>query len=153
MDERQWSCVEGNQDFYRRELNMDMSMCVTIDLGEYGLPGQQIVMSAPSVSRMTRLKNAMSSSSSIRRRNADISLEDLQKGDLDIMGVLVYVESAPFDTTVRSFLDFCDEMYARKRGSDSQLLAAMEETAHKIDTGEVASPLENSADAMTVNLV
>lgn len=133
---------------------MDMDMCVSIDLEEFGLPGQEVVMSAPSVTRMTKLKNAMSRASSIRRnRNDDLSLEDIQKGDLDLLGVLVYVESAPFDATVPSFLTFCDELYARKRGSDSRLLSKMEDTAHRIDRGEVASPLENSADATTVNLV
>lgn len=112
-----------------------------IELEEYGGEGQ-IIMSPPSLRRTINMKNEVGRSSRIARRNGEVIMEDALQGDLELLGVLVYVEKAPFKCTVKGFLDYCDMLEAKDPSAGARLFDDMTEIAYNLDKGE-CSPLDN----------
>lgn len=118
---------------------MEIKTEKNIDLTAYGGEGE-IIMSIPPLSRMIRLKNEVCKGAHISRKNGAVSIEDVPQGDLEVLGVLTYVDKAPFKCTVKDFLDFCDTLDAKDRGSASRLYNDMSEIAYELDKGG-SSPL------------
>ncbi len=129
---------------------MDMEMSISIDLEKYGAEGE-IILSAPGLRRMTELKNEMSKPARVSKKGAEVSVSEVQQGDVEILSILVYVQSAPFERNVESFLSFCDRLAGIKRGNDNLLYDEMIDAVRRIDSGEVASPLDGSPGAGTVS--
>lgn len=125
-------------------------MSIVIDLEDYGTDGE-IVLSAPGIRRMRELKNEMSRPARVSKKGSEVSVSEVQQGDMEILGILVYVQSAPFERNVESFLEFCDKLAEIKRGNDNRLYDAMIDAVKRIDTGEAASPLEGSPAAETAS--
>lgn len=120
---------------------MEIKTEKNIDLTEYGGEGE-IIMSIPPLSRQIKLKNELCKGAHITRKNGAVSIEDMPQGDLEVLGVLVYVDKAPFKSTVKDFLDYCDALDDKERGSASRLYNKMSEIAYELDRGD-ASPLDN----------
>lgn len=120
---------------------MDLKTEKLIDLTAYGATGE-VVMSAPTLRRTIDMKNEMGKGARIIRKGGSVTMEDAPQGDMEILGILTYVEKAPFKRTVESFLTFCDELDANDRGSASRLFDDMAIAAYELDQGG-ASPLED----------
>lgn len=125
---------------------MDMECRFVIPLEKYGAEGS-VTMSAPTIRRAVELKNMIGRMARINGRDHSVDLSQVDAGDMEVLGVLVYVEEAPFSRTVPSFLEFCDTL---DKGRDRELFSEMERYAECIDKGE-CSPLPGSQEAETQN--
>lgn len=114
---------------------------IKIDLAEYGGEGE-VVMTNPGLRRITEMKNELGKSASITRGQGQIKVQDALQGDMEILGVLVYVSKAPFKCTVETFLRYCEELEKEDITAGSRLFEAMTSAALRLDKGEV-SPLAN----------
>ena len=120
---------------------MDVRSERRIDLTEFGGEGE-IIMSPPSLRRTINMKNELGKSARIARRNGEVVMEDALQGDLELLGVLVYVEKAPFATNAKSFLAYCDTLEDKDPTAGTRLFDKMTDIAYRIDKGE-CSPLDN----------
>ena len=121
-----------------------------IDLEEFGGEGE-VIMSPPSLRRTINMKNELGKSARIARRNGEVVMEDALQGDLELLGVLVYVEKAPFAANAKSFLAYCDTLEAKDPSAGIRLFDEMTNIAYKLDKGE-CSPLDNCQPQETPSL-
>lgn len=122
-------------------LEMELKTEKQIDLTEFGGEGE-VIMSPPTLRRTINMKNELGKCTRISQKNGEVSLENAPQGDMEVLGVLVYVEKAPFKTTVKDFLAYCDVLDEKSRGSAARLFDEMTQIAYDLDKGD-ASPLED----------
>lgn len=115
---------------------------ISIPLGEFGYEGA-IAMSKPSFRRLNDAKNAVSNVTKLRNVDGQAVIEKTNIGDIEIIGVLAYIRSAPFPPTLEGFLGFCDTLDNAEIGAAQRLWNKMAETAKRIDEGET-SPFVDS---------
>lgn len=116
---------------------------IQIDLAQYGMEGL-VEMGAPSQRNITMMNNALGNCSVTRMVNGEPVVVETHIGDADLIQMLVYVRKAPFNNTVKSFLDYCDRM---EPGADVELCKRMTEVAKELK-GE-PSPFASSQGAGT----
>lgn len=107
---------------------------ISIPLGEYGFDGA-IEMAKPSFRKVNDMKNAISNVTRMRASNGQTVVERTNIGDIEIIGTLSYVRSAPFPVNLEGFLDFCDVLDHKSVGSAQRLWDKMLETVKAIDEG------------------
>lgn len=117
---------------------------ISIPLGEFGYEGA-IAMSKPSFRRLNDAKNAISNVTKLSTVNGQAVVEKTNIGDIEIIGVLAYIRSAPFPPTLEGFLKFCDTLDNAEVGAAQRLWNKMVETVKKVDEGET-SPFADSQD-------
>lgn len=115
---------------------------ISIPLGEYGFDGA-IDMGKPSFRKINDMKNAISNVTKLRTANGQAVIDRTNIGDIEIIGNLAYVRSAPFPLTLDGFLDFCDILDYKEIGSAQRLWDKICETVKTIDGG-VTSPFADS---------
>ena len=79
---------------------------IEIDMGEYGRPGEKVVLSRPSFRMQNNIRNQL-----LKEGLGDADDEAARKGrqfDLAIFAALSTVRSAPFPVTLDGLLDYCD---------------------------------------------
>lgn len=114
---------------------------IKIDLNRYGYDGE-VVMSRPSFRKLRDLRNAITSKAKYVKEDGEVTLQNIPQGDVEILGVLVYVQSGPFRFDVESFLKFCDKIDAVQIGNANRLFDEMNSAAEELDK-EAASPLDS----------
>lgn len=119
-------------------------MNTIINLEEYGKEGV-IEMGEPSMRNLTMRDNALGNCTVTKMVDGVPVVMETRIGDADIVNTLVYVRKAPFNNTVKSFLDYCDTMVP---GKDSALFKRMKEIRAEIEEGK-ASPFADSPVAGT----
>lgn len=119
-------------------------MNTIIDLGEYGKEGI-IEMGEPSMRNLTMRDNALGNCTVTKMVDGVPVVMETRIGDADIVNTLVYVRKAPFNNTVKAFLDYCDTMVP---GKDSALFKRMKEIRKEIEEGK-DSPFADSPAAGT----
>lgn len=119
-----------------------------INLELYGMEGI-VEMGEPSQRNLTMKDNALGNCTVTRMIDGQPVVVETRIGDADIINTLVYVRRAPFNNTVKSFLDYCDRM---EPGKDVALFKKMKEIRDNIEKGET-SPFVDSQEAATENLV
>lgn len=92
-----------------------------IDLEQYGMEGT-VEMGMPSQRNITMMNNALGNCSVTKMVDGEPVIVETRVGDADLIKMLVYVRRAPFNNTVKSFLDYCDKM---EPGMDVQLCDRM----------------------------
>ena len=123
-------------------------MNTIINLEEYGKEGV-IEMGEPSMRNLTMRDNALGNCTVTKMVDGVPVVMETRIGDADIVNTLVYVRKAPFNNTVKSFLDYCDTMVP---GKDSALFKRMKEIRAEIEEGG-ASPFADSPAAGTESSV
>ena len=121
-------------------------MTTIIDLAQYGKTGI-VEMGEPSQRNLTMMENALGNCTVSKMVNGEPVIVETHVGDADMIQTLVYVRKAPFNNTVKSFLDFCDTM---EPGMDSKLFNRMKEVGEAIKKGD-ASPFADSQAVETGN--
>ena len=115
---------------------MDHTDSIVIDLEQYGGKGE-IVMAAPSLRRMSWLKNQVGKHAKFSPHGG---MTDADVGDIEILNVLVYVRTAPFPVDLNAFYSFCDSLDDAKPGNSVELFNKMTEAMKSITEG-ATSPL------------
>lgn len=115
---------------------------VSIPLGEYGFDGA-IEMGKPSFRKLNDMKNAISNTTRMRTSGGQAVIEKTNIGDIEIIGNLSYIRSAPFPITLEGFLDFCDALDYKSLGSAEKLWDRICETVKMIEEGGT-SPFADS---------
>jgi len=117
---------------------------VVIDLGEYEMTGE-IEMGEPSLRNLTMRDNALGNCTRTHMENGTPVIDETRIGDADIINTLVYVRKAPFNNTVKSFLEYCDRM---PPGQDIALYEKMKEVG-KLISEDKLSPFAVSQEVET----
>lgn len=122
----------------------DNMTSILIELGMYGKEGI-IEMGEPSMRNLTMKDNALGNCTVTKMVDGVPIVMETRIGDAEIINTLVYVRKAPFNNTVKAFLDYCDTM---EPGMDSALFERMKEVRAEIEEGK-ASPFADSQAAET----
>lgn len=120
-----------------------MTGTILIDLAEYDMAGM-VEMGVPSQRNLTMRDNALGNCTVSKMVNGEPIIVETRIGDAEMIRVLTYVRKAPFNNTVKSFLDFCDRM---EPGKDTALFDRMRKAKETIE-GEM-SPFADSQEAET----
>ena len=115
---------------------------VEIDLSKYGAEGKVVV--GPMTFRRT--KESQNAVTYALRRNGgtELSLSDLNLGDIETITKLAYIRSAPFSTDLSdlsSFYDWTDMLDEKRVGAAQEFYDDLGEAIEKVESGE-AHPLE-----------
>lgn len=129
---------------------MDYESIYTIDLTEFGMPGQSVAVSAPTFGRKVRAKNARTMSAKVSRSGGETTVSELGAADQEIISIMAFIESAPFQPTLRSFLDFMDGLDAVKKGNADRLYDELVLTVKKL-MEEEDGPFADSQPAETAS--
>lgn len=129
---------------------MDYESVYTIDLIEYGVAGEPITISAPTFGRKVRAKNARTMSAKVSRNGGETTVSELGAADQEIISILAFVESAPFQPTLQSFLAFMDRLDGVKKGNADRLYDELVLTVRKVMEGE-DGPFADSQPAETAS--
>lgn len=116
---------------------MDLEAKLTIDLEKYGCDGT-IVVSAPDFARKVRAKNMMGNAK-ISRTSNGVAVDGIGAGDSMIISMIGYIEEAPFQLTLKGFMDFMASLDAVRKGMADELFTELEEVIAVIVEGG-ASP-------------
>jgi hypothetical protein len=116
---------------------MDLEAKLTIDLEKYGRDGT-IVVSAPDFARKVRAKNMMGNAK-ISRTSNGVTVDGIGAGDSMIISMIGYIEEAPFQLTLKGFMDFMASLDAVRKGMADELFTELEEVIAVIVEGG-ASP-------------
>lgn len=100
---------------------MDYEAVYTIDLTAYGMPEKELVLSAPTFGRKVAARNASTAKAKVSRNGKETSLTDIGAADQEIIGLLAYVERAPFQVTLQGFMGFMDRLDSVKKGNADHL--------------------------------
>lgn len=129
---------------------MDYESVYTIDLTDFGAPGQTLAVSAPTFGRKVRAKNARTMGAKVSRNGGETVVSDLGAADQEIISLLAFVEAAPFQPTLQSFLAFMDRLDDAKKGNADRLYDELVLTVKKVMEGE-DGPFADSQPAETAN--
>ena len=110
-----------------------------IDLSAFGGEGVMEV-SLPTLSMKVKLKNELGKRARMKVVDGEQILTYDDMGDVEILKTLSYVRSAPFQTTVRGFLAYCDSLDAVQVGNGEKLLQAIADAVAELI--EAPGPLE-----------
>lgn len=124
----------------------DICGTIKIDMQKYGMSGE-VVVREPRFSRRKEAENAVGRISGAER-DGTLDLSKSKIADVNVIAILMYVESAPFKCTLATlepFYAYCDKMDDIDRGSASRFWDELCEAVESIEAGEV-SPLPGSAE-------
>ena len=117
---------------------------ILIDLREYGGEGF-VEMMYPPYSRIRQTDNIVTGLMLKVDKDGNVSRDMSGKADAILIKTLSYVESAPFDRTIDSFLAYTDELDRKKRRNGERLFKAMTAAVEKIDEGETSPSADSPA--------
>lgn len=106
---------------------------ITIDLGPFG--GEGIIeLSRPTFRRIQQMKNLLGKcmGASIDEIGNRV-LKDAPLGDMEIIKMMAYVKSAPFQASMDNFLNYCDRLDDKRNGSALELFALIKEKVAEIE--------------------
>lgn len=118
---------------------MNFVSTVTLDLAKYRAKGE-VVLALPSFRKIVQMRNR-SVRAQVSKDGAELVAEN--SGDLEVMATLCYVRSAPFETDLDSFLNFCDMLDEGWPGSAMRFYDDMRVAIADLDSGKT-SPLDSS---------
>lgn len=115
---------------------------VEMDLSKYGAEGKVVV--GPLTFRRT--KESQNAVTCALRRNGgtELSISDLNLGDVETITKLAYIRSAPFSTDLSDlsgFYDWTDMLDEKRIGSAQEFYDDLDEAIKKVESGE-AHPLD-----------
>jgi len=122
---------------------MDYETKYEIDLTEYGMPGKMIVVSAPDFGRKVRAKNMSTCKAKFSREGSTSTVTEIGAADQEIINLMAYIESAPFQLTVPGFMGFMTQLDAVRKGNADRLYDILMSDAGAIVEGD-SSPFADS---------
>ena len=121
---------------------MEVTSMIEIDLNDYGTEGK-VVLAPPSLRKLTMTKNMLAKCTKSRSVNGQIVMDEALVGDSEIIQILQYIKSSPFQQSVNGVMDFTDKLDAIEMGNGMRFWQAVMEGAEKIEKGLV-SPFADS---------
>lgn len=122
---------------------------IEIDLTEYGDENAKIVLAPMSGSARNRMLNEVGRCCNVPMKKGTIpTMDRVASGDVQIIMLMAYVKSAPFEPTLKGFLGYMDKLDEKEIGKGCELQDRIAAEVEKIAKGDL-SPLSNSQAAET----
>lgn len=130
--------------------DMDYEMSFTIDLTAYGMPGSTLVLSAPDFARKVAARNMSTRKAKFSRNGDTPTVTDLGVADQEIINLLAFMESGPFQRTVDGFMGFMARLDGVRKGNADRLYDEIMKDVGAIVEGE-DGPFADSQGQETAN--